>query len=233
MAALKITNNNSNVPQPPEKPERHNLPPKQPHQLQHQQSTDSHSSMSSSHISSPEHSISKTLSMASHDSTAGTPTGGAPTTTTTPSCASTTNTDISSLTPTNNEDEFDDSKLITPQLTNTNIDNGDGSDDNNILKITETDSISITNTSTQSNTNTNTSSPTTPSVEKDQDPIVTRGSVLQKTSMFEKAAASSANIVKNVESIYGVRKDEKVSDSKDNNGEWVWDIFVYTFFGVV
>lgn len=212
MAALKITNNCSSVPQPPEKPERHNIPPKPPHQLQHQQSTDSHSSLSSSHISSPEHS--KTLSLASHDSAAGTPTGGPPTLTTTSTCAST---DIS--TPTNNEDDFD--KTTTTENTNEILGGGDGSDDNNILKITETDSISITNTSTQSNCtptpSTTNTSPTTPSVEKD-DPIVTRGSVLQKTSMFEKAAAS-----KNVESIYGVRKEEKVvavADTKDSNGEW-------------
>ncbi|KAL5286813.1 hypothetical protein ACFFRR_008048 [Megaselia abdita] len=216
MAALKITNNCSSVPQPPEKPERHNIPPKPPHQqLQHQQSTDSHSSLSSSHISSPEHS--KTLSLASHDSAAGTPTGsGAPITT--PSASSTcASTEIS--TPTNNEDDFD--KTTTTENTNEILGSGDGgcSDDNNILKITETDSISITNTSncTPTPSTTNTSSPTTPSVEKD-DPIVTRGSVLQKTSMFEKAAQSS--VAKNVESIYGVRKEEKVpaADTKDSNG---------------
>lgn len=210
MAALKITNNCSSVPQPPEKPERHNIPPKPPQQqppLQHQQSTDSHSSLSSSHISSPEHS--KTLSLASHDSAAGTPTGG-PTTT----CAST---DIS--TPTNNEDDFD--KTTTTENTNEILGGGDGSsDENNILKITETDSTSITNTSTQSNCtptpSTTNTSPTTPSVEK-EDPIVTRGSVLQKTSMFEKAAASKSV----VENIYGVRKEEKVAaDTKDSNGEW-------------
>ncbi|KAL5286802.1 hypothetical protein ACFFRR_008048 [Megaselia abdita] len=221
MAALKITNNCSSVPQPPEKPERHNIPPKPPHQqLQHQQSTDSHSSLSSSHISSPEHS--KTLSLASHDSAAGTPTGsGAPITT--PSASSTcASTEIS--TPTNNEDDFD--KTTTTENTNEILGSGDGgcSDDNNILKITETDSISITNTSncTPTPSTTNTSSPTTPSVEKD-DPIVTRGSVLQKTSMFEKAAQSS--VAKNVESIYGVRKEEKVpaADTKDSNVDQIYE----------